>query len=84
MSARSSDGDTTSLQPDGQLAATGPIAGSVCVLVRSMDRPGLPKAVASALKQAGVAVRVVVVAAHGAVLSRIGGLRDHPDVHVDE
>lgn len=56
----------------------------VCVVVRTMDRPSLPRAVQSALDQGQVRVHVLVVAAHGGHLTQLGGLREDPRVQVLE
>lgn len=57
---------------------------SVCVLVRSMDRPSIRRAVQSVLAQDDVDVHVVVVAAHGGAITQLGSVRSDPRVRVIE
>jgi glycosyltransferase involved in cell wall biosynthesis len=56
----------------------------VTVLVRTMDRPTLRRAVLSALEQEGVVVSVVIVAAHGGALRNLGDLRKDCRIQVVE
>lgn len=57
-----------------------PRAGAgVCVLVRTMDRPSLVRALDSVFSQEGVPdLQVVVVAAHGGRLTQLGPWHDDP------
>lgn len=60
------------------------VNADVTVLVRSMDRPSLRRAVLSALEQQGPRVSVVVIAAHGGAITQLDELRSDPRVRVVE
>lgn len=62
-------------------AADESVTTAVTVLVRTVDRPSLPRAVQSALAQ-GPRVEVLVVAAHGRSLQALGGLAADARVRV--